>query len=194
MHVIRFFVALCLMTAACAAPAAARDVANCSWREPGGERALCHEAVIDAPISDVWSWFATSEGVRSWMAPVAAIDLGVGGALETSYNRDARLGDAGNIRNRVVAFAHEALLVIQVARAPPRFPHADAVRELTTVITFEVVDATHTRVRVAMLGYREGEAFDALYQFFDAGNAYTLGKLRERASNGPTDWTQEGTR
>jgi uncharacterized protein YndB with AHSA1/START domain len=182
-----------LLAAAFTAPAAAQDLSDCSWTEPDRDRVLCHEAVIDAPVADVWALFATSEGLASWLAPVAAIELRVGGMFESSYDRAARLGEAGNIRNRVVAFAPEELLVIQVAHAPPGFPHADAVRELTTVITFEQIDAARTRVRTAMLGYREGAAFDALYQFFDAGNAYTLNKLRERVENGPVDWTQQRT-
>lgn len=178
-----------LAVLAFASPAFA-DVTVCSRTEPAGERTLCHEAVIGASAHDAWALFSTSEGLSSWLAPVVAIDLRPGGTFETSYAGRA-IGDGRNIRNRVVAFAPESLLVIQVAQAPPGFAHAEEVRTLTTVIAFEPVDATHTRVRVSMLGYREGAAFDALYGFFDAGNAWTLNKLAERAERGPVDWTQE---
>jgi uncharacterized protein YndB with AHSA1/START domain len=167
------------------------EVATCSRTEPSGERTLCHEAVIAAPAHEAWALFSTSEGLRTWLAPVVAIDLRAGGAFETSYEADRPIGDARNIRNRVVAVAPESLLVIQVTQAPPGFAHADEVRELTTAIAFEPVDAAHTRVRVSMLGYREGAPFDELYRFFDAGNAWTLNKLAERAERGPVDWTQE---
>jgi hypothetical protein len=40
-----------------------------------------------------------------------------------------------------------------------------------------------------MVGYREGEDFDALYRFFARGNAQTLAALAARAVNGPTDWS-----
>lgn len=162
---------------------------NCSRVEASGERTLCHEAVIDAPVAEVWRLFATTEGLSTWLAPVAAIDLRSGGVWESSYDRAARLGDAGNIRNRVIAFTPERLLIIQVASAPPGFPHADLVGELVTLMEFEPVDANHTRVRVSMLGYREGEGFDTLYGFFARGNAYTLDALTARVANGPTDWS-----
>lgn len=175
--------------AALASPAAA-EVADCSRAEPLGGRTLCHEAVIAAPASAVWALFSTDAGLRSWLAPVAAIELRVGGGFETSYDASRGLGDPGNIRNRVVAFTPESLLVIQVAQAPPGFAHADAVRELTTVIALEPIDDARTRVRVSMLGYREGAAFDDLYTFFARGNAWTLNQLIARAANGPTAWTE----
>ncbi len=179
---------LFLMASWLCAPALA-EPRNCSRTEPSGERTLCHEAVIDAPAAEVWRLFATSEGLGSWLAPVAAIDLRPGGMWESSYDRGARLGDPGNIRNRVIALEPERMLAIQVAGAPPGFPHADLVGELATVIEFELVDANRTRVRVSMLGYRAGDGFDALYRHFEWGNAYTLDALGARIANGPTDWS-----
>lgn len=163
---------------------------SCSRIEPSGERTLCHEAVIAAPVADVWALFSTSEGLSTWLAPVVEIELRPGGRFETSYDASRPIGDVRNIRNRVVAVAPERFLVIQVAQAPPGFEHGEEVRQLSTVIAFEPVDAAHTRVRVSMLGYREGEAFDALYRFFDAGNAWTLNKLVERVERGPADWAR----
>jgi len=163
-------------------------VGDCSRLEAGGERTLCHELVVPAPAAEVWALISTAEGWRSWAAPVVHLDLHAGGLLETSYAPDARIGDAGNIRNRVLAFAPERLLVIQIADAPPGFPHADLARELTTAIELEPLDTAHTRVRVTMMGYRDAPGFDMLYAFFDAGNAFTLTQLRERVERGPVDW------
>jgi len=169
--------------------ASARAIENCSRTEPSGERTLCHVAVIDAALGDVWALFTTTEGLHSWLAPVVAIDARVGGMWESSYDRTARIGDAGNIRNRVLAIVPERLVVIQIANAPPNFPHLDLARQLATTIEFESVDAGHTRVRVSMTGYRAGEGFDVLYGHFDRGNAYTLQMLAARVANGPTDWS-----
>jgi uncharacterized protein YndB with AHSA1/START domain len=176
---------LALATPAAAETALAPD--NCS-RAANGERTLCHTMILPASLSEVWALVATAEGWRTWAAPVASLDLRSGGLLETSYNPNARAGEAGNIRNRVLAFTPERLLVIQIADAPPGFPHADLARELTTALELEPVDATHTRVRVTMMGYRDAAGFDELYDFFDRGNAFTLMKLRERIERGPVDW------
>lgn len=181
----RWIVAAAFWVLAAPAWAAPQD---CSRVEPSGERTLCHEGIIDAPSAEVWRLFATTEGLASWLAPVAAIDLRPGGMWEASYNRDARLGDDGNIRNRVIAFAPERMLVIQVAHAPPNFPHTDLVGELATLIEFERVNATQTRVRVSMFGYGQGEGFDVLHRHFAWGNAATLDALAARVANGPTDW------
>lgn len=178
---------------ALAAPAQAQQAAHesCSQSLSGG-RALCHTLVVPAPTAEVWALISTSEGWRSWAAPVAEVDLRTGGLIETAYSPAARIGDAGNIRNRVVAFTPERLLVIQIADAPPNFPHADLARELTTAIELEPIDATHTRVRITMMGYRDGPGFDVLYSFFDRGNAFTLTKLHERVASGPIDWQAAG--
>lgn len=176
-----------LLLAGCATPVEAQDVARCE----GAARVLCQEIVVAAPADEVWRLIATEEGLRTWVAPVVAFDLRVGGAFESSYDRNARIGDAGNIHNRVVAFAPETLLVIQIAEAPPGFPHGAEARELTTVMQIEPVDAGHARLRISMRGFREGAAFDVLYAFFERGNGWTLQKLNERVTGGPVDWARE---
>jgi uncharacterized protein YndB with AHSA1/START domain len=162
---------------------------NCSRSEPSGERTLCHELVVSAPVGEVWRLLTTSEGLRTWVAPIVGLDARVGGMWETSYDASARIGDAGNIRNRILALEPQRLMVIQVANAPPNFPHGDVVKQLATRLEVEAVDATHTRVRVVMLGYGAGESFDVLYSHFDRGNAWTLGQLQARIANGPTNWS-----
>lgn len=184
----RVLAAAVAIWATCAGFAVAQPI-DCSRTEPGGERTLCHEAVIDAPIAEAWRLFSTSDGLSSWLGPVVAIDLRPGGMMEASYDRNARLGLPGNIFNRVIAVVPERLLVIQVANAPEGFPHADTVETLATTISFEPVDVARTRVRVTMVGYRAGEDFDVLYRFFARGNAQTLSAFSARVANGPTDWS-----
>ncbi len=171
------------------APAAPAEVRECSRVETDGARTLCHEIELGASAAEIWTLFATSEGLGTWMAPVAAIDARAGGMMEASYTPGGRIGDAGNILNRIDAIAPGESLAISIARAPPGFPHADIAGELTTLIQLEPIDATHTRVRVSMRGYRAGEGFDVLYRHFNAGNAWTLRKLDERVRTGPVNWS-----
>jgi uncharacterized protein YndB with AHSA1/START domain len=171
-----------------AAPAMANEPGRVESCARGGDLALCHAVVAPAPASEVWRLWTTSEGLSSWAAPVAAIELRVGGTWEASYDRGARIGDSGNIRNRVVAFAPERLLVIQIADAPPGFPHEELARQLATTIELEPLDASRTLVRVSMMGYRDEPGFDVLRGHFDRGNAWTLSKLYERVVSGPVDW------
>ena len=83
----------------------------------------------------------------------------------------APIHDPGNIRHRIVSAVPNALLVMQITQTPVDFPHAGEARETTTVLEFSPIDAAHTRVRVSMLGYRDGDGFDALYRFFDWGDS-----------------------
>jgi uncharacterized protein YndB with AHSA1/START domain len=144
--------------------------------------------VVAAPAADVWALWSTTQGLSSWAAPLAAIDLRIGGVWEASYRPGARLGDAENIRNRVLAYLPGRMLTIQVAGAPPGFPHADLAARLWTVIELEPVDATQTRVRVSMTGYGSGAGYDTLYGHFNQGNAATLKLLTRRVDEGPVDW------
>lgn len=141
------------------------------------QRGLCHQTVVAAPPAAVWALWTTGEGLRAWLAPSAAIDLRIGGLMEVSHVPDARLGDPGAIRNRVLSFLPERMLSIAVERAPDGFPHPEQVRTLWTVVEFEEV-AGGTRVRVSMRGFGEGEAYEALHAFFARGNAATLERLR----------------
>lgn len=182
---------LAAVLAACAtaiAPARPKEVTSCVDQVQA--RTLCHSVVVDAAPAEVWPLFTTSEGWRSWATPVAHVDLRVGGEIETSYDPNAEIGGSGNIHNRIEAFTPERMLVIRIAQAPPNFPHADEARSVTTSIELEP-RGRRTLVRVTMGQFGEGEAYDALYRFFDAGNAYTLNKLVERIENGPTTWAEQ---
>src|SRR3954471_25044875 len=79
-------------------------VANSSFVEPGGDRALQLSIDIPAPQQAVFDAFTTTDGFRSWAAPVAHVDLRVGGVIEASYDAHAKLGDRDNIRNQILAY------------------------------------------------------------------------------------------
>lgn len=176
--------------AACATAAAPAPSEATSCAGQIRERTLCHYVVVDATAAEVWPLLATSEGWRSWATPVARVDLRVGGEIETSYDPTAEIGAPGNIHNRIEAFSAERMLVIRIAQAPPNFPHAAEARSVTTTIELEP-QGSRTRVRVTMGPFAEGAAYDDLYRFFEAGNAYTLNKLAERTENGPTNWAEQ---
>jgi uncharacterized protein YndB with AHSA1/START domain len=171
-----------------AAAAAAQEVENTSYRADDDTRVLQHRITVEAPAADVWDAWTTTEGIRSWAVPVGRIDFRLGGIWESSYNLDARIGDPGNIQNRILAYLPDRMLTIQAVAAPPGFPHRELLSEIFTVIELEALDAARTRVTVSMVGYASGEGFDVLYGHFEKGNAWTLEKLRQRFVEGPVDW------
>lgn len=144
------------------------------------ERTLRHEAILDAPVADVWRAWTTDEGIRSWMAPNATVDFRVGGAYRTSYVEGVDLQGDEAIVNRILAFEPNAMIAMRNEQAPPDFAHAELFKDTWSVVRFEPVGTTRTRLTLAGYGYGEGELWDELYGFFEQGNAYVLATLKQR--------------
>ena len=105
---------------ALAAPVVGRlHVEDRSLVQADGGRLLSEAITIKAPRQAVWEAFATTQGLLSWEAPVAAIDLRVGGVLEATYDAKGRLGDPGNIKHEVLGYLPGELLVFRNIQAPP---------------------------------------------------------------------------
>ena len=166
-----------------------KDVSNSSFVESSGDRAIQLSVDVAAPPREVFAAFATSGGFSSWAAPVAHVDLRIGGFIEASYDSHAKIGDPGNIRNEIVGYVPDRLLVIRNVQAPPGFADPELFRRTATVIEFTPHDASHTRVTITNAGYGTGERWDTLYRHFEWGDAYTLAELKARFDKGPVDWT-----
>jgi uncharacterized protein YndB with AHSA1/START domain len=165
-----------------------KDVSNSSFVEPGGDRAIQLSIEVAASPHDVFDAFTTSEGFSSWAVPVAKVELRIGGFIEASYDSHAKIGDPGNIRNEIVAYVPDRLLVIRNAQAPPGFADPELFRRTVTVIEMVPVVGGRTRVTLTNAGYGTGERFATLYKHFEWGDAYTLAELKRRFDQGPVDW------
>jgi uncharacterized protein YndB with AHSA1/START domain len=167
-----------LAGAAMAQPSKTPDVANTSFVTTDGAKFLQESAVIEAPAAILWKAFTDSEEFKRWNSPVAAIDLRVGGSLEASYDPKKALGDPDNIRHRIITFLPERLLVFQNIQAPHGLAHADLFQKTVTVVEFTSLGTNRTKVTVSSTGWaRDGDS-DRLYQFFQAGNAELLEKMK----------------
>lgn len=165
-------------------------VSNSSFVEPGGDRALQLSIDVPATPEEVFAAFTTSEGFRSWAAPVAKVDLRVGGMIESSYDAKARIGDPNNIRNQILAYVPGRLLVIRNVQAPSGFADPEYFGKTVTIIELTPLAPRRTRVTLTNAGYGAGERFATLYRHFEWGDAYSLAELRKRFEKGPTDWSR----
>lgn len=98
---------------------------------PGTSRAqddtrLVHEAVVNAPVDQVWMAFTTSEGLESWMAAHAKIDFKIGGAMKTQYDPKGTIDDAKAIENAILSYEPLRMLSFKVTKAPDAFPFPNA--------------------------------------------------------------------
>src|SRR5580658_10937939 len=62
------------------------DVSDTSFATADGAKTLQQSVVIDAPAAALWKAFSDTEEFKRWNAPVASIDLRVGGVQEASYD------------------------------------------------------------------------------------------------------------
>jgi uncharacterized protein YndB with AHSA1/START domain len=166
-------------------------VENLSAARTDGTRVLEQRVVVPAPAQAVWEAWATTEGFRSWAAPVAGVDFRLGGAIEASYDFAAQLGDRNNIRNEIVALVPGRMFAIRNVQAPANVPFdVAAFQSLHTVVFVEPRSADTTLVTIVMPGVKPGTAHDGVYKHFEWGNRYTLEQLRKRFVDGPIDWAK----
>lgn len=140
---------------------------------------LAHEAVVNAPVEQVWAAFTTKEGIESWMVAHAAIDLRVGGKMQTQYDPKGAITDNKAIENTILSYEPKRMLSFRVTKAPEGFPFPNAIKLMWTVVYFEAVSEKTTRVREVSLGFGADEESQKMREFFDRGNAYTMQKLQE---------------
>jgi uncharacterized protein YndB with AHSA1/START domain len=153
------------------APASAQDTSP-----------LITEGVVEAPVDAVWAAWTTNDGLKSWLAPHASIDLRIGGLMRTNYNAAGVLGDAQTIENTILSFEPERMLSIKVTKVPEGFPFPTAVQDMWTVMYFEPDGESQTRVRVVSLGFGADEESQQMRAYFERGNAYTIEQLRAALS------------
>ena len=155
------------------------SVTDTSFAEPDGDRVLQLEVLVPATASEVWAAITTPDGWKRLGVKSAAVDYRVGGMIETNYKPDVPVGDRSNIKNQIVAYLPERMLVIRNVQAPPGFVNATEFGQTATVFELEPAGAGRTRVRLSGVGFRPGAAYDDLYGKFRGGNAYSLDIFRK---------------
>jgi uncharacterized protein YndB with AHSA1/START domain len=161
-----------------ALPAKTPDVVDSSFVTADGARDLQQSVVIDAPVAVLWNAFVDPKEFARWDSPVAAIDLRVGGTLEASYDPARKIGDPDNIKHRIITFLPNQLLVFQNFQAPHELPHADLFQRTVTVVQYEVLSPSRTRVTLSCTGWATDPASLQLYGFFEKDNAELLEKMK----------------
>lgn len=158
-------------------------VSNTSYVDAAGQKALQLSMDIPAPPKAVFEAFATTDGFKSWAVPMAQVDLRTGGMIESSYDPKAKPGDAGNIKNQIVTFIPDQLLVIRNVQAPENFAGKGEFQKTVTVIEFVPI-AEGTRVRLTNTGYGDNAEARTVYGHFEWGNAYSLAELKKKFAKG----------
>ncbi len=91
------------------------------------------------------------------MAPVVRADFKVGGVIETSPKRSAKIGDNDNVRHLIVGNIPNKMVIYKIVNVPEQFPHPELVKKLRTIVTFEKIGPKKTLAVARMLGWGESE-------------------------------------
>lgn len=150
---------------------------------------LVHEAIINAPVTEVWRAFSTNEGFKLLGVAQAKIDFRVGGLMQTHYDPKGVLGDEGTIENTILAYEPERMLSFRISKPPKGFPFAESWKHTWSVATFTDLGDGRTNLRLAGLGYTAADEDQKMRAFFQAGNAWVMKKLQSHydASVKPTN-------
>lgn len=172
-------------------PAETGNVRAARQVEADGTHTLVHEAVIAAPVAEVWAAVSTVEGWRTWAVPVGWNDPTDPDVIETAYDPAARPGQPQTIRQRFLVRVPGRLLAFRTIKAPAGFTDFDQFSRTISVIELAADGPARTRVRLTGVGYPDTEAGRRLLGFFEQGNTLSLQRLARRFSQGPIDWTAE---
>ena len=150
-------------------------------------------ATVPAPASEVWKAWTTPEGVATFFAPKARLELRLGGPFEMLFAPDMPAGAQGSEGCKVLSFLPGRMLSFNW-NAPPKFPAVRNGGEHTfVVVEIQSLGERKTQVTLTHLGWREGPEWDQVYAYFNRAWEVVLARLARRFENGPLDWANPWT-
>ena len=150
-------------------------------------RAIEKSVSVTATPAEVWEAWTTNEGIRSFFAPDADIELAAGGKYEIFFNHTQPYGDRGSEGCRVLDFTPNSMLTF-TWNAPPSIPVLRLSGEFTKVVINLVPENDKTKVILSHVVDKTGEDWDRYYDYFNRAWDVVLGRLYTRYITGPIDW------
>ena len=132
------------------------------------DKKIYKEVLVETNREAVWERWTTKEGIQSFFAPNCKVELRLGGPFEMYFIADAEPGGQGSEGCKFLSYLPNEMLSF-TWNAPPNFPEIRNSDQYTWVILqFEKMTATSTKVKLSHLGWRTGEQWQDVYDYFDA--------------------------
>ncbi len=148
---------------------------------------LRKEGVVSVPLGEVWTSWTTSEGVMTFLAPKAKVQLAIGGPYELYFDLNSPLGFQGTEGCKVLGFDSMRSLAFDFL-APPQFPNVRRLRSRVDLEFEEVQRGGVVRVSLVHSGFQEGEEWDEYFEFSSWSWDLALRRLQHRFTSGPINW------
>jgi uncharacterized protein YndB with AHSA1/START domain len=154
------------------------------------DRNIHIETYINAPVQEVWKVWTTRQGLESFLAPKAHIDLKIDGTLDIYFYPDAPVGQRGAEGLRILAVQSNKMFSFSW-KNPPELPD---IRNQQTHVTLKFFpsgkEKNKTRLILIHDGWGDGEIWDQAYQYFvEAWRNTVLFRLNYRFDKGPVNWS-----
>ncbi len=153
---------------------------------PAQERAIDERITVKASVDEVWKAWTTSEGIKTFFAPDAKVELRVDGPFEIYMNPFAERGMKGADDMRIIGFQEKKMLSF-TWNAPPSLPEARNQRSVVIVRFISRGDQL-TDVTLHHIGWGEGGEWDKAYDYFAKAWPNVMKNLKRRFEVGPVDW------
>jgi uncharacterized protein YndB with AHSA1/START domain len=149
---------------------------------------LRKELEVPASVDQVWTAWTTEDGIRSFFAPDAKVELRPGGAYEPYFMLERPEGERGAEGCRVIEVEPPRRLVFSW-NFPP---HLSTLRNEHTQVRLELQPvAQGTQVALTATGWQRGGQWEEVYAYFERAWGLVLSRLRRRFEHGPVDWSAE---
>ena len=150
------------------------------------ERAIDEKITVKAGVDEVWKAWTTSDGIKTFFAPDAKVELRVDGPFEIYMNPFAERGMKGADEMRIIGFQDKKMLTF-TWNAPPSLPEARKQRSVVIVRFISRGDQL-TDVTLHHIGWGDGGEWDMAYDYFIKAWPNVMKNLKKRFEDGPVDW------
>jgi len=141
------------------------------------DRVMKKEIEVTSSLQSVWRDWTTTEGVQSFFADHAHVELRPGGPFEIYFNQNAPEGQRGSEGCRILSYLPMTMLTFEW-NAPPSF--GDLRYEYTRVIiVFAEMPEGKVKLSLSHLGWGHGEKWNELYEYFDRAWDYVLSSFAQ---------------
>jgi len=154
------------------------QVTNTSYVTQYGEKVLQFSIVVPADIPETWKLFTTDKGLKRWIAPVAKIDMRIGGSIRTNYDERKTIDDTTSIKLDIINYIEYEMLTLKVNlnnSFPQQAKNED--KNLQEIIRFVKAGDNRTKIISTMVGWGQGTHWDKAYSFFEKGNKWTFTEM-----------------
>lgn len=152
-------------------------------------RTIEHSRPIPVDLPTLWKLWTTVEGVTTFFAPAAKIELRPGGAYEMYFMPEQPAGLRGSEGCVILALQPNEMFSF-TWNAPPHFPE---IRQQRTHVSlrFEQAGPNQSRLTLQHDGWGTSPEWQAVFQYFErVWNEVVLERLIYSIEKGPINWAK----